>query len=1124
MDSINISNSINRIIQNKNQNSNKIKSSKNITEGPERASSLSALSDYGRAMVSFSKNPSNKPQTFAQQLEEFKQRVSQSESLKDIDFEDSIQEENIALAEKLCFGQDENGNEVFTNKKLIPNILYYCLSQVQEGNRDFLCEPCDIKDIIDFTHQLCIGKDEQGNDLFPDKDCIFHIISELNQSNIQLAKELCFGKDDKGNDIFADKKLIGHILYQANKYNIEFIRTLCIGKDENGNDICPQKDYITKIIGLYTADPEKFPELMQNPNVKDNPDISEDLMNQYRNMASVIRDLCIGKDKDGNYLFPQRELAYELATQVREENCVFIKDLCFGKDENGNDLFPDKESITEILQYSHSGNIDINRNICLGTESKEPITPALEMITCVLPYTYKQNNQDIFDVLDLYREYKCSLDIVKLILEKQITIESYKKIDNLLGKEKLSQLSTSAIKTAIKCSNLYGKHDVNEIDIKEKKEAIRTIVELNTSLYDASKELADIFPLLPSNKDEYCDLLKSLCKSIGIETNELNDAQIADFNTSMQNLADILAALSDEEFNDVEITQDYNKKDFIKNTYEIVKDLSPSERQKVYDYFGFELKQNNFQGQKGDNPEDSLSIIGYPINLNNGKKLAKIDKENTRSIVEKLRPEVIKFSQNNHIHCSNNKIEEYINTIIELCPELRTQIGRTQHGHHQFDVFKHSLKVMQKTAQNPEFAKLEQNDKQILLLAALLHDSNKLEGCKDPVHPDESAFDAFYITKKFKINNNDAAKLYSLIKNHEWLGYTNTKELNEEERENRLRSVAYDLHYNNLFAMSKILTEADLKAVKKDNGFYNDVKSVFNTNSEKIQSYIEELKNSQPFLPVTKIPSAQRIKEAITNVNSDLSTNIKGLYLDENGMVIIKYNEVENESWEKLGFPTGSISRGIENSSVNTGNIKFFAHGLNKKEQLSNFNVFAFPDSYALLSVSYMERPESKYRLFRTQGVLLDVDFQYVHGGGETDSGSGCKKTIDIFKNDYAFKNGKRHSDRVFIANLIKEALNLTDDEYKEFIETNKNKAIVEIEPKEYQEKLVQAFATINSRTRRGERNYNEMYVSNPHVMGVFAYSAKDNVGDVMNFIKEQPDFLKQYAIDEDVPFIIFGD
>jgi HD superfamily phosphodiesterase len=580
------------------------------------------------------------------------------------------------------------------------------------------------------------------------------------------------------------------------------------------------------------------------------------------------------------------------------------------------------------------------------------------------------------------------------------------------------------------------------------------------------------------------------------------------------------------------INQEYPKSDFINDTFNIIKDLSPSERQKVYDYFGFELHKNK-NGNSVDNSKYNFSIVGYPVNLNNGKKLAQIDDEQTKQVVEKLRPYVIHFSENNKISCSDENVEASLNEVVKAFPEIRCEIDKLQHSTQDFDVMKHSLKVMQKITQNPEFNKLNESDKKILLLSSLFHDINKSEGARDSAHADESAFDTFYISNKLNLSRDEKVKLYSLCKSHEWLNYVNNDKLTPDEKEKRLQSVAFDLQYDNLFEMAKIFTEGDLKSVKNDNSFFDRYSEDLKINSAKIDNYINELKKSQPLLPVTKLPTASRIEEAITQVNEDGSTNIKGVYKDKSGVVVLKYNEIED--WEKIGFPSGSSSKGInataikgtgkhtKEKEIETGNIKFFAHGLDFENQLSKFDAFALPDSDALLSVSYAERPESKYRFFRTQGVLLDVDTKYIFGGGNTDKGSGCKKDVKNFKDNYIF-GGKREEDRLYISNLIKENLNLSDEEYVKFVNENKNKSLTEIEPEEIRTKLIQAFATINSNVRKGEREYNEMYVTNPRVMGVFAYSPENKIGDINNFMNNQEDFLKQYAKDNNLPFVIFGD
>jgi hypothetical protein len=123
----------------------------------------------------------------------------------------------------------------------------------------------------------------------------------------------------------------------------------------------------------------------------------------------------------------------------------------------------------------------------------------------------------------------------------------------------------------------------------------------------------------------------------------------------------------------------------------------------------------------------------------------------------------------------------------------------------------------------------------------------------------------------------------------------------------------------------------------------------------------------------------------------------------------------------------------------------------------------------------------------------------------------------------------------------------MTDEQYVEFVEKNKEKSLLEIEPVEIRDKLIKAFATVNSNTRGGKRAYNEMYISNPNeVMGVFAYSLdyKETIGNPVDFLNrtsigkyeqgygkvgdisvaERTSFLRQYALERNLPFIIFGD
>lgn len=828
------------------------------------------------------------------------------------------------------------------------------------------------------------------------------------------------------------------------------------------------------------------------------------------------------------------EILHEIKYNNEETNAIlanFADELIF----NGVDAKSVSSILDAVNTYSPtilSANISFAKALLVQGGNGETIA---EILSATKDDDIDENLRKINQAQNLLREVKShemAVNQIAAIIDdtNKITCNDIKKLNRKLGIHKATELNTSDTIIACKLLGLCNVTDINQIQLKDKKNIIRKLVDCNSGTFSASLQLKKYFPLIPTTKQEYCTLLPTLVKSLGIATKELAPNDIQQFNQTAKTLGTALANLSDSDFNSLQLSQEYSKENFIKDTFEITKNLSTQERQKVFDYFGFELYKNKNGTQADNNHHHKFSILGYPVNLNNGKKLTSIDDENTRKVVEQLRPFVIKYSENNKIFVSNSpQITESLNEIVKYLPEFRTAIGKIQHSTHNFDVAKHSLKVLQKIVQNPDYDTLNDSDKKIMLLAALLHDIAKAEGTRDSLHYVNSSFDSYYITKKFNLTRDEELKLYALINNHEWLGYVNKKDISENETIKRQQSAAFDLQYDNLFDMEKIFTLADLKSVKNNNGFYEKFKSDFEKHCSAVQENIKELKKTQPLLPVTKVPSATRINEAITQVNADGSTNLKGIYKTEDRLIVIRFNEVENETWHKIGFGKDVVSRGIKTltsiyDEVDTGNIHFFVHGLDYENQLSKFDAFNLVDSDAMLSVSYAERPESKMRFFRKQGVILNADTKYVYGGGNTDSGSGCCKSINDFKRNYVF-DGFRQSDRNYISQLIKSELGLTDEEYLEFLQENKNKAFDEIEPIEVRNKLIKAFAGINSNVRNGNRSYNEMYLSNPEVVGVFAYPENTNsiIGNTMDFVNNQEDFLKKYAIERDIPMFVFG-
>ena len=911
-------------------------------------------------------------------------------------------------------------------------------------------------------------------------------LRSINKANKQLFKMLMNDNDIPKNDII-------RILYATTEANVTFAEKLCADKEF-------PKDKIAVIFSDRNKDNLAFAEKLYTD--KDFPkDKIADIVNvTNKDNLALAEKLCADKE------FPKDKIA-DIVRGTNKDNLAFAEKLCADKD------FP-KDKIADIVRATNKDNIDYAINLCTN-----------------------------------YKKYGINQKHIAMLIKNKnnVSIKQYQQLLAQINKEELATWAENDIVIGCQLSGLIGKQNINEIPLSQKRSILKTLVSCNTNLFGITDKLKGKASLIPRNQEEYCELLPALVRSLGIETNKLSAEQITHTNKATQNLSKSLAKLSDSDFAKLNIFQEYSREDFINTVLEKTKNLSDAERQKVFDYYGFELLKN-------DTNKTGYTLYGYPVNLNNGHKLAEISDVKTKAVVEDLRSDVVRFSKENKIKCENPQIEQFLNEIVEVLPEMRTMIGKAQHGNngtrgaHDFDVMKHSLKVMQKISQDPKFAKLSESDKKVMLLASLMHDITKAEGHPDGYHAENGAFDVFFISKKFNLTSEEQTKLYKICKYHEWLNFVNTSK-SESELTKRLQSVAFDLQQDNLVDMAEIFTHADLRAVKADDSFHDTKvgksRVDFNGNVRsfgesadiyiaKIKEYQKELQKSQPLLPVTKMPQASRMKEAITVVNEDGSTNLKGVYQDENGLVVIKFNEMTDESWEAVGFPKGTSSKGVKatvldenkkETEAETGNIHFFVHGLDYQSQLAKFDAFSLVDSDALLSVSYAERPESKYRFFRSQGVLLDIPTKYVYGGGNTDSGSGCGKNIQEFKNRYIF-GGERESDRLYISNLVKEATGMSDAEYVQFVKDNENKSMLEIEPAEIREKIVQKFATINSNTRKGNRSYNEMYGSNPQVMGAFAYKWQGSVGNPLKFLENNShvQFLKEFAMERDLPFIVFGD
>ena len=234
--------------------------SKNVT------SSLDTLSNYNKANISFK---SNLDEFYARQdalIEALKEKSD------DYDFsewdrhyiKEALTEDNIDIAEKLCFGKDENGNALFKQK----HEIRFLLKRINRRN-------------VDLAEKICFLKDENGEDFFKDIDVIKLILDQVyyEPKVKKFVNKILFEKDSEGNYLFPHKEFIPQILLQTKYFNVDDMESLCFDKNTVNNPerlacVAPIVNYANEDLGiadsiykLYFLTDENGEDVIQNKRI-----------------------------------------------------------------------------------------------------------------------------------------------------------------------------------------------------------------------------------------------------------------------------------------------------------------------------------------------------------------------------------------------------------------------------------------------------------------------------------------------------------------------------------------------------------------------------------------------------------------------------------------------------------------------------------------------------------------------------------------------------------------------------------------------------------------------------------------------------------------------------------------
>lgn len=673
---------------------------------------------------------------------------------------------------------------------------------------------------------------------------------------------------------------------------------------------------------------------------------------------------------------------------------------------------------------------------------------------------------------------ECDLDVMKLLARIQKSGEKFDSYNDLMP----------AFKAFAKYSHVTS---FDQLNLLQKRDIMRKITDYHSEIQSGRFNKYLDIKILPKNGSDYCTTLGRLSHSIGINVKPLESKIKAGFFDSMQNMSNPKSEFMKLDFdnNIPKLNLTYPLEDFQNDVWNVVKNLSYGERTKSIDYFGFELK----------NKSNRFIMNGFPSADKPDGRLALIKDKTVQDAITKLTPYIIKFTQANNVYVKNNpNLSNDLTNIVKAFPEFLTTIKKEQHPTHDYTLDIHLLKVLQGVFKNPEYQKLSETSKKQIQIVAFLHDLTKQAGAVDRHHPENSAFDTYYLLNKMEMSEKEKLKIYQIIKNHAWLEKYN----NSANKADVAKNLAFEFRQGDAFKLISILTDADLKGIKKNNGFFKKYAQDLYNAKKHIEPLVYDLQKTAINLPQTKIPKAHKLNtksKLVTVINRD---GIKNTVIDLS----------QADGFFKMRRPIDLKSIGFE-ENVYSRDLNLLVHGLDNKDNAAMFQALGVINSDALLSTSYINYGKGNYKVFRQQGFVLDVPSTDIHAGYWRDFGSGYRKDKHNLFSTYLFSNNFA---RNYFSDELKKKLKLSDSAYIDLLRKIEDLSITQLDIKfpQVAKAYRNIFTNMNTSIRSFGRNYNEILVSRPKIQALFCY--RQNAECL-------PAYLRRYAEKNDIPILYFG-
>lgn len=719
----------------------------------------------------------------------------------------------------------------------------------------------------------------------------------------------------------------------------------------------PNDECYSEIIALYNK-------------YKDNPeydDILNSIIFRYKNGNKNILDIMLN-DKD----FP-KELIPDIIScynNVPAETKSFIEEICSQKD------FP-KEHVAPIVHSCllFEGGFSMRGTIILTNTAKDlvyntkiPLEKVPEILSLINTEKAIPLINDLchnFESKGLYIE-----QVLPAIKNGNLDIENIAKINKILPKERVINFNDAELSVVSGAYTFLGKKHIYELSKPEKRTLLNLLLQNKKSA--EAGELAgikDLIPFFPVNTDEYTRIMRDISRNMNISPEALDNETIAKFNTNLIKLSDILKKETASEIPDVKLGMTHEE--FMSNVNELLKGLSKEEALKVQSQFGFKIENGK--------------LTGYP-QCNAG----------ARADINEL---VSRYTTNNSVKIAGNpELEEVLNNLIKICPEIMNQMDGTVQ-------FSKTLSCIQNMIKRPEFNNLSREDKTLLMLASLLNNIDKSINTRT-----DTAFDAYFIARKFNLSEDEAQQLYSIVELSDAPARfmdTSKKttrkivgihELVGQQREDTFDLIAVKLKEGNTFELAKLLY-----ASQYEPGFTRYFDKI-------LENRILQIKANDFTLPQTPAQIYHKYAQSrsITLDNTNYSIKVVNA---EDIPDLYAFTHAPD-----VGYTTGG----------------------SRDANFANFDFFKLANDDKIICTCYISNDHyGPVKQFRN-GFILDVDNKKQYVGYGTDIWSIGKNIPDIVIEYFrdrgltAAKNrGAKFEQRAYISEKLKSLLYPEDTSFK---------------------------------------------------------------------------------------------